>query len=1696
MELQYDYDYSTPFNTPEYEKSLINFKYTPAQKTASYDYSPATLTNYITTMPTFTIPKISIPKVDVEKLQNDVKQMLNEIQTKTLAQGINIQNDLLDTVLKSTEAEATKLNTLINKTVNKLVIPTTDKEIRVTFNALSNLQSSLDMMAAASSELKIDDKIRNMADSGRTTITAYANSIDNVLKKIEETTKKVAQIVISNPGQKVDLQNVISQLDANKLIIENDGKTAIEKIADLTKNNIKTLQLINNDKITMIDNAKTIPAQIINDITKTASMAYKITDITADTKMAEYMKPYISKTEEKNGILASDKTVNGKTAFQAMIEYKKINPIANTILPKLMDVPIGSVEPETKQGIITGKQNYAEYNYDAPIQMKGSGTKITEQKLTEISMSDWVKQNPNVDPSIGAKLFTEQNADSRTYKIQLDNMKNLLSSAQSDLKLKPGERKSGKGISSETWDTLNRKAVILETGEIKEYIESGTKQTDYTFTQQEPSKISQIIPPTMSITNLNAFMQPGESASQYILRLKDAGMTNSQPNVVRIESEKIKTDDPIEIQQRLQGKGTTNALETNQGILESIGTRIWEAYLSGGEAGASEHAVTTGLLEKRTIELGDRPKNELNEIRSWNDVYGQVLNSADSLITNIKGLNPEKVYVTEYAAGKKAGYNGQDLINAAVTGKSLEGNSVEATRAAAYKIMKTEDFDKMASTDYGKRTLAIDTTYNSLKGDITGKLSQKTQNTISEQYQDPEIARRVGYGPGQSINQAVGMIVNPYTGSQNVFVDMGIFILTGGIADELKIVPTGIASIAKSSVKTGGKILAGESLDLSSALQKSGTLISALIVPGIGDTSKLGTALKNEQGVFEVIDAGKKSTVVPWKGSTIELESDIFNAATSNTKTKELINKIIKQSSDDLSGTSTKLGISILTQPKQIEAIEANLEKITGLSTDNIATFKSILTDAKNKVDIQAMNLGRELNSMDTTKIGDNIQKLRTEIGEIPTQNLLNRALVINDGENAEAVFKGWEALNSKIDDAFDPIRTAIEVPAYTIGTPMSLLETLGKTIGMPNDAIKAIQSIGTKYGDTIEDALKNIDLESMKVQTDLRITTDQVNTITDMMKTLMLKKGEALKEIKPIAKTLDISYLPTAIDIKGLGDIPGRLQANGINTMADFATKSNEDLIKIASKEGISEPLLISTKQQINKMINWEATPGLESELTEKITGIPHMEVLADDIGIEQFKRWDLDWEQAEGVKLNTETGKWSIKDTKGMTDTKFNQFIDEVSQTSLRDMNITDLPTLSLDATEDATRRKMLSIAQEQAKEGSVPFEFMTTIPGEMSLAEPYKYVIDNGGTLRTKAIAALKEIGKIEETGNITTIGKTTQLTPTKTTIETALDQKVTEINAARSLAKLEPMKQADIDIVQSNLIEEQEKFVDDVQVRGTLADIRQNVPQMSVIDVDEFADNMATKYPSTQSLLPHGTDIKIWNPPTRLPTTTNEALDLATKTYDEIKMRSVGDTATNLNVEKALTGDIPSLNRVYEKDPTLGAMIDTRNAALAQANAKHGNAEMRSAMNAVKYGRDDQAALLFNRMDPKSSMEGYVKSGYFDDVTMKDLQRLEQSGVSPEMTTKLMVERSDAATKALGRESKSIEFKLSNGDTDFTKEELKIMTSDKNLANAIDATWNPIGKQTNIIADAMMKNADDLKEIERLEGLKNKARELVC
>jgi len=1133
--------------------------------------------------------------------------------------------------------------------------------------------------------------------------------MNKLLDKINASETAIKNAKVSTQDQKNEISNLLSQLAANKQILIDTGTSTMEKIAELTKSNITTLQDMNNEKLKIIEAAKTVPAQIINNIKSTNEMAYDVAAIKADPGMAKAMAKYISKTEEKNGILASKKEINGITAFQAMIEYKKNNPMASTLLPKLMDVPIGWEKEQTY--VITG-ENKNTIKYDEPTQMKGS-TPTPETQPKPFNDGDLYRidsySGKDVETTEGLKLGEYIGTDGKIKSGRVTALVrgDILNSIQG---IDPSKWKNMEdtvvGEDTHVITGKDAKTGLLLVHEIPLQRIGGGNIAPRT-TQTPAGQQIEYEPSGQGDTALLAYaiatgqMTP-QQATEYaqqqgtLKMLKDREAAEPKRTTIDVKTNLVKTNVAHE-----GGSATMDKITT------AIGN-AWNIGYAGTDAKLHEQGLTTktGIQNTGTFVAGNSVIEDMKaEAIMLNPLISDSERKTQLLELGRTQMLDERTDVTT---------DGKQRIN-----------DIIKTGLSTYNLQDTELVGMYATKDQLNKldkTKLAELWYSGYDQEMTNKGFKLADITKGLTGDELNMAQTTGQNTGVARFAATALKPN-YSGI--VLLDIPLGIVLGDFADLGKVAKAVVKapiSIGKVGLKAGSELIGegGKILNYADQLASANFIpstqfTSILSIQPVGSLGHVEDALAKKYSMFEVT---KNADVIPIRSSELpsitKIESKTFTGNTNIQDAVDVMNDMNNAAKLNPTGAAAQLGAIRLGDFKSVEDLKTKLASTPGISYADKESFYKLVNDADNLIEIQAIRLGQDLQRFDSAglNMGEKLVDVQKVTGSNPVVRLIDEATVVNNGEFAETVFKAREQYAETINNVFEPYRTALNLPTTPkVGTPINLVETLGRNIGIPRNALKAIQDLGTKYGDTIEETLRNIDLESMKVQNELGITTAQLNTLTDMMKTLMLKKGDALKEIRPIAKTLDIAYLPNVVNIKGMGEISGRLQANDINTMADFATKSNDELITIAAKEGISEPMLISTKYQINKKINWDATPGLESELTEKITGIPKMEVFTEDVSTDLFKRWDLDWEQAEGIKLDTETGKWSIKDTKGMTDAQFNNFVDGISQTTLRDMDINDLPSLSADKVEDATRRKMLSIAREQAKEGSVPFEFMTT-------------------------------------------------------------------------------------------------------------------------------------------------------------------------------------------------------------------------------------------------------------------------------------------------------------------------------------------------------------------------------------------------
>jgi hypothetical protein len=1721
--------------TPAYKPNIVIPEMTTNWK--EVDMSVIIPNNVTWKLPSFDYAKVmegievAFKMPDTSDLIKELNDMLNSLQKTTMQTQINTVNKVETSIMETTKNFSSNLEKQIKEAQSKLTNASTKDDIKRTIQEVTTLQTNLDKLVAAATDTVIEENIANLANAGRTTIYEIATTMDKILEKIDNATKTISKTTTNTDEEKSAIKEMLNKIEENKAILMNNTTNVMEKVAELTQGNIDTIQEVTKNMKLTTDAGK---ATIINDITKKSIMAYDIKEIEKNTAMYNWMKNngYITNSEIKTGKLASEKTVNGVTAFQAMIEYIKTTPTTQTIYPKLVEMEITS---ETAKPIQEQKEIKMEL-------IKPQN--VVETKIETVE----IKNNPvmtliRTPTEEGKYTITIKAPNNQETKISFDDrnkaitaLENLhTTNPENSYTLKENEQRQETGITatitiytkdgvpvSDKWSISTKRAsedeaqkdfeyevqkvkeraeregvVIKEITPIKSIYEKETTKSTLIKSYSGSETQARISSPTItpvkyvldgagniqkSITEqqkeatplskdqemlnessiLSPTMKTGESFAQYFSRLSDAGIIQqSSPKILSTtrggDSEQLSTKTSGEITLKEIGNDVLNIFEN------------W--YYTGG--GAAEPAFKAGALDKQTLKIGEREYTE--DMGYWE----LLSNGIGELVNDMKGIPHEYITVDRYVENE----NTQALKDAAIKGETYKGLTEYNTRVGFYEIATQNDLAKMIATERGAEQLAIDLTIPEVKNKIESKLSTDISKTVAEQYTKANVARQVTYLPGYEMTKAVDMFVNPYM-TGNMKADLALYILGDGVLGEVSGVTKGLTKSMSIA------------LDVIPGASDSAKLLTALVVPGIADTTKLADVLKNGENIWEVTN----KNVVPWieASEMPKLEMKTFDAARSADEAATTIKEMISNYGLNKEESLAKLATMQLTDPISMNKLQNIIVPGKTISQVEIDVGKEILNEASVKLDDMTIKFAQDVSDMykEGTDPIRNVLVVREILGELPTQNLIGRATTIENGRFMEDMVKLQDDLKTATMETFTPILEKADIQTYTPGWKAEeFVPILNNMKNVPIEMKEGIQTIIKGLGEdgTIEDVIRAIDNTPTKDLTKLAnnygITTKELLDSRDALYALSTTKKALTSDIRFIPKNANIGYIKNIVQLDDITKITTALENAGIEKMVDFANLKPSEITKIAQQSDISESLLSSTKKAIANKINWEASMTEEAELLSKLsgenlldeTGQAIMETGKEEAEKELFKDWKLDTEKETGIWKDDDTGKWSIRDVKTMGKSGFNNFVNNLPLETLRNMEIGQLGKLSSDAEEDMIRKEILRLAQDEANMGVSTAK--TTVP-EMSITGK-SMGMEQADTLYIEATGK-----NMHDADKLRQMAEQNYKKEERTEFTEGLTK---EPKTSKSETK----------------IEAQEEYLDDVQARGTLAD-DMSIPEMTI------TGEKYIKPTQVQTRIKES----YWERPNEIPTNIDEARKLAENTRTEISTRVTDDIVDD--VTNAMNGDINALNKIYNKDINMGEMIDTYNAAKLSETGKMTQQSIENAINALKNGRDSSAAQTIKQLKTSSSLEGYVKSGVFDDITMKDITRLEKEGISPEMTTKLMMARSDAAIEALGREQKSIAFKLKNGDTDFTREELELMTRDKKtLENAIDATWNPLGSQNNILADAIKTLGDakttmgkDFKEakitreaamsgvskiddeIRRLSGMSDYAKELVC
>ena len=324
----------------------------------TYNYVSSTKPINITKMPTLQISKYTIPtavklKTDPNKLIADVNNMLNTISKNVITTHIQAQDNILKATLKSTSSEAIKINDTLKTVLGTLTPGATNNQIKTNVNAILNLQTNLDKLTVASSAFSIAPQIKAISDSGRAAIAQVTNNMNTLLARFDSDTSALKSTEINTPQQKAHLNNLMAQLDSNKKILMDEGKSTITKLSELTKNNITELQNMNKERLKVMSAGSEVRADIAGEmltprsapllpikIVKASETAYDILTMPKDFRTYVQERFGITPTEALSGVLATTKrSLDGKeTMFQYAIKWSFADR-ANAVYPILAVAP-------------------------------------------------------------------------------------------------------------------------------------------------------------------------------------------------------------------------------------------------------------------------------------------------------------------------------------------------------------------------------------------------------------------------------------------------------------------------------------------------------------------------------------------------------------------------------------------------------------------------------------------------------------------------------------------------------------------------------------------------------------------------------------------------------------------------------------------------------------------------------------------------------------------------------------------------------------------------------------------------------------------------------------------------------------------------------------------------------------------------------------------------------------------------------------------------------------------------------------------------------------------------------------------------------------------------------------------------------------------------------------------------------------
>lgn len=320
----------------------------------------------------------------------------------TFSAASSTTNAIANNVAKETVNLATKLQTqqqMIESLITNVDIPATEKlqfvsadYFKDTINDINKIESSISIASDNISSISTNallsggisqaeiDKLKEDALGKLRMIDELKDNTNEMIEKLSATMK--------NATLEIALQDAdwMKQQDLNEIISNGIQIGSLTYTPEEIKNNAE------------------IKTTLLNNITKTSEMAYRVEDIAKDAGLNRYLRSlgYISNVEELQGAVASKKEINGVTLFEAMRNYQKESGSTTVLKPVLMDVARGPISieiipPDTEQIQKTATRTI---KFEEPTQLLGSQIKkISTDTLKPVPTENGAYKAQLTDPT-------------------------------------------------------------------------------------------------------------------------------------------------------------------------------------------------------------------------------------------------------------------------------------------------------------------------------------------------------------------------------------------------------------------------------------------------------------------------------------------------------------------------------------------------------------------------------------------------------------------------------------------------------------------------------------------------------------------------------------------------------------------------------------------------------------------------------------------------------------------------------------------------------------------------------------------------------------------------------------------------------------------------------------------------------------------------------------------------------------------------------------------------------------------------------------------------------------------------------------------------------------------------------------------------------------------------------------------------